>query len=76
MPGRGVAKLSISIPRELERSVRRRVGGRGISGFAARAIRHELERSQLGDYLAELEAELGPVPEHVLDRVRKAWRKS
>ncbi len=73
MRSRGVAKLSISIPKELARSVRRRVGPRGLSGFAARALRHELERAQLGDYLAELEAELGPVPDELLREPRAAW---
>ena len=76
MSSRGVAKLSISLPKELERSMRRRVGTRGLSSFAARAIRHELEWAQLGDYLAELENDFGPVPSELLDEARKAWRKS
>jgi hypothetical protein len=71
-----VAKLSISIPKELERSVRRRVGARGLSHFAARAIRHELEWAQLGDYLAQLESDLGPVPDELLEEAREAWRRS
>jgi hypothetical protein len=75
MRSRGVAKLSISIPKELARSLRRRVGSRGVSGFAARAIRHELERAQLGDYLAELEAELGPISDELLREARAAWPK-
>jgi hypothetical protein len=56
--------------------MRRRVGTRGLSSFAARAIRHELEWAQLGDYLAELENDFGPVPSELLDEARKAWRKS
>jgi hypothetical protein len=75
MSGSGAAKLSISVPEELARSVRKRVGARGVSGFAARAMRHELEREQLSDYLKELEAERGPVSASVLDEVRRAWRK-
>jgi hypothetical protein len=71
-----VEKLSISVPKELARSVRRRVGARGLSSFAARAIRHELERAQLGDYLAELDRDLGALPEDVLDEARAAWLKS
>lgn len=76
MQGRGVAKLSISIPTELARSVRRRVGPRGLSGFAAVALRHELERAQLGEYLDALATELGPVPDRLLREARVAWRKS
>jgi hypothetical protein len=67
-------KLSVSVPCELARSVRRRVGPRGLSGFVARAMQHELEREQLGTYLAELERALGPVPEAELTRARRAWR--
>lgn len=46
--GASAAKLSVSVPSELAQAVRRRVGARGLSGFVARAIAHELEREQLG----------------------------
>ena len=67
-------KLSVSVPSELARSVRRRVGPRGLSGFVARAMQHELEREQLGAFLDELTRELGPLPEAALNRARRAWR--
>ncbi len=69
------AKLSVSIPEDLAMSVRKRVGPGGLSGFVARAMRHELEREQLGAYLAELDAALGVLPEKTLAQARKAWRK-
>ena len=69
------AKLSISVPEELARSVRKRVGARGVSGFAARAMQHELEREQLSDFLKELETERGPVSASVLEDVRRSWQK-
>ena len=69
------AKLSVSIPGDLAAAVRRRVGARGLSGFVARAIAHELEREQLGAFLAELDDELGPVSKATLSRARKAWPK-
>jgi hypothetical protein len=71
-----IEKLSISIPRDLAKSVRRRAGARGVSAFAARAMRRELERENLGDYLEELNRELGPVPEELLDEARAAWPRS
>jgi hypothetical protein len=67
------AKLSVRVPQELARSVRKRVGARGLSSFVARAMQHELEREQLGAYLVELDAELGPVPDKTLREARKAW---
>ena len=69
------AKLSVSVPSHLAAAVRRRVGARGLSGFVARAIAHELEREQLGAFLAELDQELGPVSKAELSRARRAWPK-
>ena len=73
--GQPAAKLSVSIPSEVAAAVRRRVGARGLSGFVARAIAHELEREQLGTFLAELQQKLGPVSKAELSRARRAWPK-
>jgi hypothetical protein len=70
-----VAKLSVSVPSELAKAVRRRVGGRGLSGFVAQALTHELEREQLGSLLEELDEELGEVSKSSLTSARKAWPK-
>ncbi|MBI4706171.1 MAG: hypothetical protein HY744_34175 [Deltaproteobacteria bacterium] len=75
MATHAVAKLSVSVPADLARSVRRRVGARGLSRFAACAMRHELDRAQLGDYLAELDDRLGPVPQALLEEARAVWRR-
>jgi hypothetical protein len=71
--GQQAAKLSVSVPNDLAKAVRRRVGARGLSGFVARAMRHELE--QLGAYLVELEEALGPVPKKTLAAARAVWPK-
>ena len=60
----------MTAPSDLARSVRRRVGPRGLSGFVARA----LQREQLGAYLEELDNELGPVPDAALTQARRASR--
>ncbi len=69
------AKLSVSVPAELAAAVRRRVGARGLSGFVARAMAHELEREQLGNFLDELGQARGPVPKTELAKARRAWPK-
>ena len=69
------AKLSVSVPSELAAAVRRRVGSRGLSGFVARALAHELEREQLGSFLAELDTKHGPVSKADLSSARRAWPK-
>lgn len=68
-------KLSVSVPSEVATALRRRVGTRGLSGFVARAIRHELEREHLGVFLAEMERDLGPVSKSELSKARRAWPK-
>jgi hypothetical protein len=73
--GQTAAKLSISVPGDLAAEVRRRVGARGLSGFVARAIAHELEREQLGALLDELNRELGPVSKAALASARRSWPK-
>ena len=73
--GLPAAKLSISLPGELAAEVRRRVGARGVSGFVARAVAHELEREQLGAFLGEMERELGPIPPDALAAAKRAWPK-
>lgn len=70
-----VAKLSVSVPLELAQAVRKRVGGRGLSGFVATAITHELERIQLNGLVGELDQALGPVPEGALRAARRVWPK-
>jgi hypothetical protein len=69
------AKLSVSVPGELALAVRKRVSARGLSGFVARAIAHELEREGLGVLLGELEEKLGTPSKSDLARARKAWPK-
>jgi hypothetical protein len=69
------AKLSVSVPSDLAREVRRRVGPRGLSGFVARAIAHELEREQLATFLAQLDRDHGPVSKADLRDARRAWPK-
>lgn len=69
------AKLSVSVPFALATAVRRRVGSRGLSSFVARAMAHELEREQLGSYLAELDGELGPISRKAIAHARRAWPK-
>lgn len=71
----GAAKLSVSVPKDLAKTVRSRVGARGLSSFVARAMQHELEREQLATYLVELDTELGEVSKKTLAQARAAWRK-
>lgn len=68
-----VAKWSVSVERTLASRVERRVGDRGLSGFVARAVEHELERDLLDEYLVELDDEFGAVPAGLVERVDDLW---
>ena len=69
------AKLSVSIPGEIAAAVRKRVGARGLSGFVARAVAHELEREGIKVLIGQLEAEVGAPSKADLARARRAWPK-
>ncbi|HRE03544.1 MAG TPA: hypothetical protein PLV68_19765 [Ilumatobacteraceae bacterium] len=69
-----VTKWSVSVEETLAARVESRVGDRGLSGFVARAVEHELERDLLGDYLDELDAEFGPVAKDLIEAVDDLWQ--
>lgn len=73
--GQPAAKLSVSVPGELAAAVRKRVGSRGLSGFVARAMAHELEREGIALLLTELEEQVGTPSKSEMRRARKAWPK-
>ena len=75
MMSQPAAKLSVSVPGELAEAVRKRVGVRGLSGFVARAMAHELEREGVAVLLDELEEKLGPPAKQDMARARKSWPK-
>lgn len=58
---------------ELVDEVKRR-GSRGVSGFVARAVAHELQREQLSAFVDEMNRELGPVFKSALAAAKRAWR--
>jgi len=68
-----VRKWSVSVEEELAARVEGHVGERGLSGFVARAVQHELERDTLGAYLDELDEEYGKVPNDLIEHYDRLW---
>jgi hypothetical protein len=68
-----VTKWSVSIEETLASRVESRVGDRGLSGFVARAVEHELERDLLDEYLTELDDQFGPLPEGLVEQLDDLW---
>lgn len=68
-----VRKWSVSIDEDLAGRVEEHVGGRGLSGFVARAVEHELERDALASYLDDLDAEFGAVRPELVEEYEALW---
>ena len=68
-----VRKWSVSVDEVLADQVEAHVGGRGLSGFVARAVEHELERDALGRYLDDLDREFGSVPADLIEEYDRLW---
>jgi hypothetical protein len=68
-----VRKWSVSVDEELAARVEEHVSDRGLSGFVARAVEHELERDTLSAYLDELDKEFGEVPSELVERYNALW---
>jgi hypothetical protein len=63
-------KVSASLDDRMVADARDRVGGRGLSGCLNDALRRQLQRDRIQDLLAELDEEMGPIPDHVMEEVR------
>lgn len=63
----------MSVNRELASRVEAHVGDRGLSGFVARAVEHELERDALSEYLDELDEAHGRVPDDLVSEFDGLW---
>lgn len=68
-----VRKWSVSVERDLAARVEDRVGNRGLSGFVARAVEHELERDILAEYLEELDVVFGAPPAELAEQIDDEW---
>jgi hypothetical protein len=76
-PGRimdmATEKVSLTLDRDLVRQARARGGRRGLSAFVDSALRLQLQHERLRALLDEMDAEHGPIPEDVLEAVRREW---
>lgn len=68
-----VTKWSVSVEPGLAARVESHVGDRGLSGFVARAVEHELERDLLEEYLDELDEAYGAVPASLVEQIDGVW---
>jgi post-segregation antitoxin (ccd killing protein) len=67
------AKVSVSLPAGLLERARDRVGSRGLSRYVAQAMEAQERREALQDWLAGQDAEHGPIPDEIMQEVRREW---
>jgi len=72
----GTIKRSVTLDKGLDEQAHALVGDRGFSALVNTALETELQRRRIDDWLAEREAELGPIPDAVLERAKRAIERS
>ena len=72
--GMVVSKVSLSLDEEVLAEARERAGRRELSSYVNDALRRRLQHDRLGDLLAEMDVESGPLPEDLLDEARRVWQ--
>ena len=73
MTGPAYEKVSVTLPRDLVASARRRAGAGGFSAYLAAGLRRAEHIADLDEFLTARAAEHGPIPEQILQEVREAW---
>jgi Arc/MetJ-type ribon-helix-helix transcriptional regulator len=66
-------KVSVTLDGEMVDEARALVGSRGLSSYVNSALRLKLQHDRIGRLLDELESEAGPIPDDVMDEVRREW---
>ena len=69
-----VSKVSLSIDEEVIAEAHERAGRRELSSYVTDALRRQLQHDRLGELLAEMDAESGPIPDALMEEVRQLWR--
>lgn len=69
----GMEKVSLSLDPDLLGEARQVSGARGLSGFVNDALRVRLQHERVRRLLAEMDDEFGPVPDGVMEEVRRSW---
>ena len=69
-----VSKVSLSIEDAVLTEARQRAGRRELSAYVSQALSRQLQHDRLGELLAEMEKEAGPIPDELMEEARKLWQ--
>jgi hypothetical protein len=66
-------KVTLVLDKQLLAEARQVAGGRALSRYLDRALRHQLQHDRLAGLLAALAQDHGPIDPQVMEEVRGAW---
>ena len=69
-----VSKVSLSIEEDVLAEARERAGRRELSAYVNEALQRQLQHDRLGELLAEMETESGPISPELLEEARELWQ--
>jgi hypothetical protein len=69
-----VSKVSLSIEEGVLAEARERAGRRELSAYVNEALQRQLQHDRLGELLAEMETESGPISPELLEEARELWQ--
>lgn len=67
-------KVSVSLPEDVVREVRARVGPRAFSSYVAEAVEQRLRLQMLGEIVDDYVAKHGPISDKIAREVDAEWR--
>jgi Arc/MetJ family transcription regulator len=67
-------KVSLTLDADILAEARDQVGRRGLSSYVNDALRRKLQHDRIGAFLADAQAEVGPIPPVLLEEVRGEWQ--
>ncbi len=68
-----IAKISVSVDRDLLAEARELAGRRGLSALINDALRVRLQHVRVSRLLDEMDTEFGPVAAEIEEEVKRAW---
>jgi hypothetical protein len=70
-----VSKVSLSIEEDVLEEARERAGRRELSSYVTDALRRQLQHDRIGELLAEMDTDSGPIPGELMEEARLLWRR-
>lgn len=69
-------KVSLTLDAEALREARALAGPRGLSAYVDEALKRSLQSTRIRRLLRELDAEYGPIPDHLKEEADRKWREA